>query len=168
MEAGVASPSTTHEPPPKRPTPGPASRQASTSADYKCSSSEGLLNRLQLTIDSRSSRSVAYKFWRLQAPVLHQGRHPFLSLSSSASRHLGLKTSLKSALAVVYPAQQSGSLIETYNFNSRLQQIKVKLAYLQVTIMALPPIVTATLQSAALSGTSNILAQVLTAYQTDV
>ncbi|KAF4780439.1 Mpv17/PMP22 family protein [Colletotrichum scovillei] len=33
--------------------------------------------------------------------------------------------------------------------------------------MALPPIVTATLQSAALSGTSNILAQVLTAYQTD-
>lgn len=69
---------------------------------------------------------------------------------------------------MVYPAQQSGSLIETYNFNSRLQQIKVKLAYLQVTIMALPPIVTATLQSAALSGTSNILAQVLTAYQTDV
>ncbi|OLN85747.1 PXMP2/4 family protein 3-like protein 1 [Colletotrichum chlorophyti] len=33
--------------------------------------------------------------------------------------------------------------------------------------MALPPIVSATLQSAALSGTSNILAQVLTAYRTD-
>lgn len=34
--------------------------------------------------------------------------------------------------------------------------------------MALPPIVTATLQSAVLSGTSNLLAQALTAYQTDV
>ncbi|KZL83595.1 mpv17 pmp22 family protein [Colletotrichum incanum] len=33
--------------------------------------------------------------------------------------------------------------------------------------MALPPIVTATLQSAVLSGTSNLLAQALTAYQTD-
>ncbi|WYZ39127.1 hypothetical protein EsH8_III_001041 [Colletotrichum jinshuiense] len=33
--------------------------------------------------------------------------------------------------------------------------------------MALPPIVSATLQSAALSGTSNLLAQALTAYQTD-
>ncbi|KAI1755886.1 Mpv17/PMP22 family protein [Xylaria castorea] len=33
--------------------------------------------------------------------------------------------------------------------------------------MALPPIVTATLQSAVLAGTSNILAQCLTAYQTD-
>lgn len=37
-----------------------------------------------------------------------------------------------------------------------------------IIVMALPPIVSATLQSAALSGTSNLLAQALTAYQTDV
>lgn len=110
-QAGVAPPSTAHEPPPNFAPSGPASRQASTSADYKCSCSEGLLNRLQLTFDSRSSRSIAYKSRRLQAPVSHQGRHPFLSPSFSASRHLGLKTPLKSAPAVVYPAQRSTSFI---------------------------------------------------------